>query len=113
MTGKRTGPTEPELAQAAGISVRHVRKDKALGATHQTIEEYLDWRARNRRPRSPNVSGTLGTETARLRAAQARLAELDAARRAGILAPVDEYQIAINEAMVLLSTQLDGLPGRC
>lgn len=55
---------------------------------------------------------SLDSETRRLRAAQADLAELDLSERRGELAPVEDYLIASQEAMVIVASQMDGLPGR-
>jgi len=67
-----------------------------------------EWRAKN----VATKTGVVASDTGRLRRAQAFLAELDARERIGQLAPTEDYQIAINEAMVILASQFDGLPGR-
>lgn len=101
--------TQAERAKALGISPRQLRRDEDKGCP-KDLEGARAWRARHVPSKEDN--GGIVDETARLRAAQAELAELDAAERRGELAPVDDYQVAVNEAMVILRSQIDGLSGR-
>lgn len=66
------------------------------------------WVVQNVRQRT----GEVASETQRLRVAQARMVELDLARKSGLVAPIEDMQIAANEAMVILA-QIDSLAGRC
>jgi phage terminase Nu1 subunit (DNA packaging protein) len=56
---------------------------------------------------------TVEAETKRLRAAQADLAELEAAEKRGELAPVEDVRIAFSETMVILRMQMEAVASRC
>lgn len=103
--------TQAERAKALGITPRQLRRDEAKGCP-KDLEGARTWRDRNVPSRGEADNGGIVDETARLRAAQADMAELLAAEKRGEIAPVPDYQVAINEAMVLLRTQIDGLSGR-
>lgn len=103
--------TQAERADALGISPRQLRRAEERGCP-KDLDGARAWRARNVPSKDAPENAGIVDETARLRAAQAELAELDAAERRGELAPVDDYQIAANEAMVIMASQLDGLSGR-
>jgi len=61
---------------------------------------------------APN-GATAEAETKRLRAAQADLAELEAAEKRGELVRAEDVQIAINETMLLLRLQMEAIASRC
>jgi len=68
-----------------------------------------EWRAQNVRTKT----GKQFDQTTRLRAAQADLAEIEAAERRAELAPVEDMQIAWNEAFVILRSETEAIAGRC
>jgi hypothetical protein len=103
--------TQAERAEALGITPRQLRRDEAKGCP-KDLEGARTWRARNVPQKGESDNAGIVDETARLRAAQADLAELQALEKRGEVAPVADMEIAINEANVIARTQFDGLSGR-
>lgn len=118
------GPTRPELALAAGITLKQVVRDLRAGAPKTSTEEYLAWRAANRRPYARRGTGgdvaesngevrySVGEETARLRRAQAEQAELaNAEKRRELVSTEDVMQLLLRIGAIFKS-QLEAQPGR-
>jgi hypothetical protein len=103
-------PKMTALGKELGISRIQVWRLAQKGMPLDSADAARAWRAANVQSRTR--TGQVFGEVARLRRAQAELAELDAATRAGRLAPVEEYDAATMEALTIISTQLGGLPGR-
>jgi hypothetical protein len=112
--GKKSSkkPTITALAVELGISRTMVYKAAARGMPVDSIDAARDWRRRHVELKGQEP-GDLTEETRRLRSAQADVVELEAAEKRGELAPVDDFQIALNEIAVMVSSRLEALPGRC
>src|SRR5512143_4238743 len=130
--------TKEDFARELGISYQTRRVQERRGMPTDSLAKARAWREANlqkgrggRRikgggttppltpPAAPAAEDagvtkemTVVSATARLRLAQAEVAELEAAAKRGELRPLADYQRATTEAMVILATQLDGVPGR-
>lgn len=104
----KKSPLIRELAQGLKINPATVWRYVQRGMPTTSIAEARSWRAAN----IESKSGRQASATTRLREAQARNAELDAARKAGELAPLEEYRSGNMDAMAILTTGLSGFPGR-
>lgn len=113
-TKNRKSLTRAALAKGLGISPRMVHKLRNRGMPVHSLEAAQEWRRVNLEPKreAPKVASPMTQETTRLKSAQAELAELEAAERRGDLMPVADAQQVASEAIVIVTTQLDGLPGR-
>lgn len=104
--------TKTALAKALGISREMVHRLVNLGMPCTTVKAAREWRKANlQQPAAED--DTIAGQTKRLRAAQADLAELEAAEQRGELSPTDEMQNAWSEAFVQLRTQTEAIAGRC
>src|SRR5687768_3645400 len=92
------------------------RTGKRGAAVHIDPAKAIRWLLQRERAKVESVLApdgtTTGAETKRLRAAQADLAELEAAERRGDLMPYDDVKRWASEATVIFTSQLEGLPGR-
>jgi phage terminase Nu1 subunit (DNA packaging protein) len=104
--------TQAEIADALGISGATVSRFKRKGMPVSSIEAARAWRDENVRPRYEKPTGSIVDETARLKSAQADMAEMEAAEKRGELAPVSDMEMAASEAMVIVRTQLEAIAGR-
>jgi hypothetical protein len=107
-------PTYAEIGAVLGITKQAVGKlHKQRGMPVDGIESAVAWHAKNVNPRKekPPV-GSIGDETARLKSAQADIAEIDAARMRGELIEAEEVRLVFAAAAVVFASQMQGLPGR-
>lgn len=125
------------IAAGLGISVPYLYKLKKRGMPVSSVAAAKKWRAANvqtgpsgrRREAtyapepeieaaqsSAQVGGLMQSPliiaTTRLRQAQAEIAQLKLRQDRGDTRLLSDYQIATTEAMVILASQLDGLPSR-
>lgn len=85
----------------------------AKGMPVDSVESARAWREANLNPRKERRAvGALGEETARHKAAQADLAEMEAAEKRAELIDVEEVLYLIGAAMAVLRGLLEGQPGR-
>ena len=106
---RKQGLTQTELAAALGISRPAVSNLKKRGMPVTSLEEAVAWRRTNiyHKP-----VGTIGDETARLKAAQADVAELEAAKLKGELIDIEEVNYVWSAGITAMVAQMEGLPGR-
>lgn len=105
-----------QLAAVLGLSVQQIynlRNDGVLSPAAKgrydlakSVQAYLEYVARGK-TRAGNVDAKN-----RLMLAKAQMAELVAAERQGKLLNAEQVQQVINEAMVVVGTQMDGIGGR-
>lgn len=111
-TKNRKVLTKKALAKALRVSRQMVHKLQLRGMPVDSVEAAQEWRRVNLEPkRTPGAVVT--SEVARLKSAQAEVAELDAAARRGKVIALEDVRRAFSEAMVIIASQLDGLGGRC
>lgn len=98
-----------KLAKALKVTEQRVSQLRKQGMPITSVKEAMAWVGANVQRRT----GAVANETQRLRAAQANRIELELAHRSGRLAPIEDMQIAANEAMVILRSQVDAVASRC
>jgi phage terminase Nu1 subunit (DNA packaging protein) len=104
----RADPLIKRIAKALKISTVQVWR---LSKRGMPLDE-----ARARAWRDENIqtkTGAVASEVGRLRAAQARIAEMEARQLASELVELAEVELSITEAMVLIRSTLDGVASRC
>lgn len=105
---KRGSGQNAKFAKALKVTEQRISQLRRQGMPLTSVREAKAWVSANVLRRT----GAVANETQRLRAAQAGLVELEMAHKAGRLAPIEDMQIAANEAMVLIA-QIDSVAGRC
>jgi phage terminase Nu1 subunit (DNA packaging protein) len=96
-----------QLAQALKISTVQVWRLAQRGMPLDA-DGARAWRAANVKTKT----GKVADEVARLKSAQADLAELEAAERRDEVIDVEEVRYVFGAAMTAMTTQMEGLPGR-
>lgn len=110
MGTRRANGENEKLAKALRVSVASIEKYVARGMPVDDIEAARRWRKQNVRPRTG--AGREVNETARLRRAQADLAELEAREKAKQVVDVDDVKAVFAEALAILRLRMRGIPGR-
>lgn len=109
--GTRRGNGENEkLRKALGVSISTVEKYVARGMPISDIEAARKWRRENVRPRTGG--GKEINETARLRRAQADVAEIEAKKLSGSVVDIEDVDASIMKALAILRTGVRSLGGR-
>jgi len=105
---KRGASINAKFAKALKVTPQRISQLVRLGMPTSSVRAAKAWLAKNVQRRT----GAVGNATQLLRAAQASLAELQVAQRRGELMPFVDVQRFASEAVVAVTTQLEGLPGR-
>jgi hypothetical protein len=102
--------TQRELAKHLGISHAQTKREIARGMPVDSLAAAVAWRHANGLPR-PQV-GSIASETARLRARQADLADIEIRKQKSELLEAEEVSVVTAAGFALVAQELDALPAR-